>query len=105
MNDLEELTGTIPHKILPAMGLRQKAEVKLRANVRLSKAEDQQMVLTYQQTIQKAFSDVSNELIGYQKYREFEFQQAKLVIAADNSLRLPESKEELNPPCNGLSRS
>ena len=61
---------------------------KLRANVRLAKAEKKQMVLTYQQTIQQAFSDVSNALIAYQKYREYQAQQAKLVAAAEDSVRL-----------------
>ena len=61
---------------------------RLRANVRLSQAEKQQMVLTYQQTIQRAFSDVSNALIAYQKYREYQVQQAKLAEAAEDSVRL-----------------
>ena len=61
---------------------------KLRANVRLAKAEKEQMVLTYQQTIQQAFSDVSNALIAYQKYREYQTEQAKLVTAAEDSVRL-----------------
>ena len=61
---------------------------RLRANVRLSQAEKQQMVLTYQQTIQRAFSDVSNALIAYQKYREYQFQEAKLATAAEDSVRL-----------------
>lgn len=65
---------------------------KLRANVRLAKAEKEQIVLTYQQTIEQAFSDVSNGLIGYQKYREFQTQQTKLVAAAEDSVRLADMR-------------
>jgi len=43
----------------------------LRANLHLTEAEKQQMVLSYRQTIQRAFQQVSDALIGYQKYREF----------------------------------
>ena len=44
---------------------------KTRANVKLAKAEEQQELLTYQQTIQQAFSDVSNALIAHRKYSEY----------------------------------
>ncbi|HVB34118.1 MAG TPA: efflux transporter outer membrane subunit [Patescibacteria group bacterium] len=60
----------------------------LRAEVRLARAQWQQMVLTYQQTIQQAFEQVSNALIGYQKDREFRRQQQRLTQAAQESDRL-----------------
>jgi multidrug efflux system outer membrane protein len=52
---------------------------KLRANVKLAKAEQQQELLTYEQTIQQAFSDVSNALIAYRKYRDFREHQEFLT--------------------------
>ena len=60
----------------------------LRAGVRLAQAQWQQMVLTYQQTIQQAFEQASNALIGYQNYREFRRQQQRLTQAAEESDRL-----------------
>ncbi|MGH9739080.1 MAG: efflux transporter outer membrane subunit [Candidatus Acidiferrales bacterium] len=60
----------------------------LHTGVRLAQAQREQMVLTYQQTIQNAFRQVSDALIAYQKYREFGEQQEKLAQAAQNSDRL-----------------
>jgi hypothetical protein len=39
--------------------------------VRLSEAQKDQAVLTYQQTIQRAFQEVSDALIAYDKDQEF----------------------------------
>ncbi len=58
---------------------------RIRANVRLVEAQRQQAVFTYQQTIQQAFSDVSNALIAYRKYREFREHQELLAQAARNA--------------------
>ena len=60
----------------------------LRAGVRLARAQWRQMVLTYQQTIQQAFAQVSNALIAYQKDREYRRQQQKLAQAAEEANRL-----------------
>jgi len=60
----------------------------LRAGVRLAQAQWQQMVLSYQQTIQQAFGQVSNAIIGYQKDREFRRQQQRLTQAARESDQL-----------------
>ncbi len=46
------------------------------------------MVLTYQQTIQGAFRDVSNALIAYRKDREFRIQQEHLLFAAQDAAQL-----------------
>jgi outer membrane protein, multidrug efflux system len=51
----------------------------LRANVRFSEAQKQQFVLTYQQTIQTAFREVSDSLIAYKKLRDFREHQEKLT--------------------------
>ena len=40
----------------------------LRNNMRLAKSQDRQALISYQQTIQRAFGDVSDALIGYDKY-------------------------------------
>ncbi len=62
----------------------------LRANVRLAQAQQQQMLLTYEQTIQTAFREVSDSLIGYQKYREFREHQQLLTAAAQDAAHLSE---------------
>jgi multidrug efflux system outer membrane protein len=61
---------------------------RLKNGVRLSQAQEQQMVLTYQQTIQGAFRDVSNALIAYRKDREFRIQQEHLLFAAQDAAQL-----------------
>jgi multidrug efflux system outer membrane protein len=40
----------------------------LRNNLRYAKSQDRQALIGYQQTIQRAFGDVSDALIGYEKY-------------------------------------
>ena len=63
---------------------------RLKNNVRLAEAEHQQILLTYQQTIQGAFRDVSNALIAYQKNREFRVQQQQLFESAQDAAHLSE---------------
>jgi multidrug efflux system outer membrane protein len=60
----------------------------LRAGKRLAEAQEQEMLLTYQQTIMNAFEEVSNSLIAYQKGREFREQQELLTAAAEDADRL-----------------
>jgi multidrug efflux system outer membrane protein len=62
----------------------------LRANVRLAQAQQQQMLLSYEQIIQTAFRDVSDSLIAYQKYREFREHQQLLTTAAQDAAHLSE---------------
>lgn len=62
----------------------------LRANVRLTEAEKQQEVLTYQQTIQTAFEQVSNALIAHQKLRDYRMHQEALTQATKESSNLAE---------------
>jgi multidrug efflux system outer membrane protein len=54
---------------------------------RLAEAQREQMALSYQQTIQGAFRDVSNALVAYQKNREFRIQQ-QLFESAQDAARL-----------------
>ena len=61
---------------------------KLRAQVKLSEAAKEEMVLNYQQTIATAFHDVSNALIAVNKQRATREQQEKLVAAAADAARL-----------------
>ncbi len=63
---------------------------RLKNNVRLAEAQRDQLVLTYQQTIQGAFRDVSNALVAYRKYREFRIQQQHLVDSAQDAAHLSE---------------
>ena len=60
----------------------------LRSEVRLAEAQEQQMLLTYRQTIMNAFQQVSNSLVAYQKGREFREQQELLTTAAEDTDRL-----------------
>jgi multidrug efflux system outer membrane protein len=60
----------------------------LRAGKRLAEAQEQEMLLTYQQSIMNAFQEVSNSLIACQKDREFREQQELLTAAAEDADRL-----------------
>lgn len=61
---------------------------KIRSNVNLTEAQEQELVLTYQQTIQQAFREVSDSLVAYRKNQEFREQQALLAGAAQDATRL-----------------
>jgi outer membrane protein, multidrug efflux system len=61
---------------------------RLRSNVRLSEARQQEFLLTYQQTIQGAFREVSDALVAYRKTQEFRQQQELLVASAEDASRL-----------------
>lgn len=60
----------------------------LRGRLRLARAEWQESVLSYQQTVQLALQQVSDSLVGYQKYREYSGQQEQLTLAAQRSDQL-----------------
>lgn len=60
----------------------------LRSGMRLAEAQEQEMLLTYEQTIMNAFQEVSNALVAYRKSREFREQQALLTAAAEDADRL-----------------
>jgi multidrug efflux system outer membrane protein len=61
---------------------------RLKSNVRLAEAQHEQILLTYQQTIQGAFRDVSNGLVAYRKNREFRIQQEHLLASAQDAAHL-----------------
>ncbi|HEY1800445.1 MAG TPA: efflux transporter outer membrane subunit, partial [Terriglobales bacterium] len=60
----------------------------LHAGMQLAQAQQQQMLLTYKQTIMGAFQQVSDSLVGYQKDHEFREQQELLTSAAQDTDRL-----------------
>ena len=67
---------------------------KIRSGVRLAEAQQQEAVLTYQQTIQGAFRDVSDALIAYQQNQEFRAQQELLSHSAEDAAHLSGQRYE-----------
>jgi multidrug efflux system outer membrane protein len=61
-----------------------------RAQLRLARANWQETTLSYQQTVQNAFEQVSNSLIASQKDREYREQQELLTQAAQQTDHLSE---------------
>jgi multidrug efflux system outer membrane protein len=61
---------------------------RLRSQVELADARRQEAELTYGQTVQQAFREVSDALTGYRKRREFREQQQLLLAAAQDARRL-----------------
>ena len=61
---------------------------KIRAQNRLAEARFEEALATYQKTVESAFRDVSNALVGYQKAREFEVDQLALTLARRDAARL-----------------
>ncbi|HTV59495.1 MAG TPA: efflux transporter outer membrane subunit [Verrucomicrobiae bacterium] len=72
--------GSLTQPIFEAGGLR--------SGVRLAEAQEQQMVLTYKQTIIQSFQQVSDALIAHQKDREFRQEQESLTASAEEADRL-----------------
>jgi multidrug efflux system outer membrane protein len=62
----------------------------LRSQLRLARANYQESVLSYQQTVQNSLEQVSNSLIASQKDREFREQQELLTGAAQRTDQLSE---------------
>jgi multidrug efflux system outer membrane protein len=60
----------------------------LRGNLRLAEAQHQQALIAYKQAIQQAFTDVSDGLIGYQKFHEVRVRQEASVADLQESVRL-----------------
>jgi len=62
----------------------------LRSQLRLARADWQETVLSYQQTVQTALEQVSNSLVASQKDREFREQQELLAQSAQQTDQLSE---------------
>lgn len=63
----------------------------LRAAVRYTEAEKQQMLLSYEQTVQQAFRQVSDALVGLRKSHEYREQQQALTAAAEQAAQLSQT--------------
>ena len=63
---------------------------RLRSGLKLVRAQWQESVLSYQQTVQNALEQVSNSLVASQKDREFREQQELLTQAARQTNQLSE---------------
>jgi multidrug efflux system outer membrane protein len=61
---------------------------RIRSGVKLAEAQKEEAVLLYRQTIQQAFRDVSDSLVGYEKNQEFRQQQQLLTNAAQDAAHL-----------------
>jgi len=60
----------------------------LRGNLRLAESQHQQALISYRQAIQRAFGDVSDALIGYQKLHQVRLRQEDTVADLQESVRL-----------------
>jgi multidrug efflux system outer membrane protein len=60
----------------------------LRNNLRYAKSEERQALIGYQQTIQRAVGDVSDALIGYDKYRVVRERQERSVKDLQESVNV-----------------
>jgi multidrug efflux system outer membrane protein len=65
---------------------------RLRANVRVSEQQEQQSLFTYKQTLQQAFSSVSDALIAYTKFRQFREHEELLAQAAKDASDLAHTR-------------
>jgi multidrug efflux system outer membrane protein len=60
----------------------------LRGNLHLAESQHEQALTAYKQAIQHAFGDVSDALIGYQKFHEVRIRQEQTVADLTESVRL-----------------
>jgi multidrug efflux system outer membrane protein len=61
---------------------------RIRSQVELAEARRLESELVYRQTLQQAFREVSDALVGYRRQREFRETQQALVVAAQDARRL-----------------
>jgi len=61
---------------------------RIKNRVRLARARTQEATLVYQRTVQEAFRDVSDSLVGYRKNQEFRVQQEQLTHSAEEATKL-----------------
>ena len=60
----------------------------LRGNLRAAESQHQQALIAYRQAIQQAFGDVSDALIGYEKFHQVRVRQEDTVADLQESVRL-----------------
>jgi len=61
---------------------------RIRNRVRFAEVHAQELTLVYQRTVQQAFRDVADALVGYRKSQEVRSQQQQLTNAAQDATRL-----------------
>ena len=61
---------------------------RLKATVQLTEAQKLELVYAYRQTVQRAFREVSDGLVGYRKTHELRLQLAQLVVSTQDAARL-----------------
>ena len=76
-------TGAVPAFDLPIFNAG-----RIRANVRLTEAQQREALINYEKTIETAFREVSDALIGYRKTSEQRAQQEQLLKALQETDRL-----------------
>jgi multidrug efflux system outer membrane protein len=64
----------------------------LKGNLHLAESQHQQLLFAYQQAIQRAFGEVSDALIGYQKLHEVRLRQEDTVSDLKESVRLSDMR-------------
>jgi multidrug efflux system outer membrane protein len=60
----------------------------LRGNLRLAKSENQLALIAYRQTIQRAFGEVSDAVIGYEKLHQVRVRQQDTVSDLEETVRI-----------------
>src|SRR5262245_12028685 len=66
----------------------------LLANYKASKAQREAAILSYQKSVQEAFRDVADSLIGYQKAKEYRVQREIFATTLRDQLRLANMRYE-----------
>jgi len=61
---------------------------RIRNRVRFARAQTEEASLFYQRTVQQAFRDVSDALVGYRRSQEFRVQQEQLTHSAEEATKL-----------------
>jgi outer membrane protein, multidrug efflux system len=64
----------------------------LKGNLHLAESQHKQLLLTYQQAIQRVFREVSDTLIGYEKLHEVRVRQEVTVADLQESVRLSDMR-------------
>ena len=64
----------------------------LKGNLHLAESQYRQLLLAYQQAIQRAFGDASDAIIGYQKLHEVRLRQEITVADLQESVRLSDMR-------------
>ncbi len=65
---------------------------RIRSGVKLAEAQKEELVLIYEQSIQQAFREVSDALVGFRKNQEFREQQDLLTRSAHEATVLSQSR-------------